>query len=91
MGDELPQLDATQPDLFDAETLIERAIKAYEKEVGGDGELLTGWVVVAEWVDAHGDPELTAFARERMPHWRISSLLEEAPFHIIYDDDDDDD
>lgn len=90
MSDELPQVDDTAPDLFDAETLIERAIKAYEKQTGGDGELLTGWVVVAEWIDANGDANLTAFARERMPHWRINALLEEAPFQIVYEDEDDD-
>lgn len=90
MGDELPETDTQVPDLFDAETLIENAIKSYDKETGGDGALLTGWVVIAEWIDSNGDANLTAFARERMPHWRINALLEEAPFHIVYDTDDDD-
>lgn len=91
MGDEHPTTDTQPPDLFDAETLIENAIKAYDKETDGDGALLTGWVIVAEWVDSNGDPNLTAFARQRMPYWRIQALLDEAPHQIVYDTDDDDD
>lgn len=90
MPDDQPQIEQDTPSLYDAETQIEQAIMAYEKEAGGDGALLTGWVVVAEWVDGNGDPNLTAFARERMPHWRINALLEEAPYQIAYDIDDDD-
>jgi len=75
--------------LYDAETQIEAAIKAYEHESGGDGALITGWVVVVEWIDENGDPALSAFAREGMPYWRIDSLLEAAPEAMIYDDDDD--
>lgn len=73
--------------LFDAETRIEMAIKAYDKETGGDGALLTGWVIVAEWIDENGDPSLTAFARERMPYWRIDALLDAASDEILYQDD----
>ena len=74
--------------LYDAEKQIENAIIAYEKESGGDGVLLTGWVIVAEWVDGDGNPELSAFAREGMPYWRIDALLEAAPNVIVYDDED---
>ena len=90
MGDETPNIDTQPPDLYDTETLIEKAIKAYDKDTGGDGALLTGWIVLAEWVDANGDPNLTAFARERMPYWRIKAILEEGPYLIVYDTDDDD-
>jgi len=76
-------------DVFDAETAIENAIRAYDKETLGTGALLTGWVVIAEWIDEDGDPDLTAFAREGMPYWRINSLIEAAPMEIVYDDDDD--
>lgn len=74
--------------LYDAETQIENAIRAYEHESGGDGALITGWVVVVEWIDANGDPALSAFARENMPYWRIDSLLDAAPEAMMYDDDD---
>ena len=76
-------------DVFDAETAIENAIRAYDKETLGTGALITGWVVIAEWIDEDGDPDLTAFAREGMPYWRINSLIEAAPMEIVYDDDDD--
>lgn len=74
--------------LYDAETRIEQAIIAYEKESLGDGVLLTGWVVVAEWIDSDGNPNLSAFAREGMPYWRIDALLEAAPNEIVYDEED---
>lgn len=74
--------------LYDAETQIETAIKAYEKESGGDGALITGWVVVVEWIDENGDPALSSFARENMPYWRIDALLDAGPEAMMYDDDD---
>jgi hypothetical protein len=75
-------------DVFDAESALEQAIRAYDKQTDGTGALLTGWVVVAEWIDEHGDPNLTAFAREGMPYWRINALIDAAPMEIVYDDDD---
>lgn len=81
--------------LFDVEQKIEEAIKAYDHAEGSGNALLLGWVVVAEWVDEDGDPNLTAFARERMPYWRINALLEAGRDEILYDEDefylDDDD
>lgn len=91
MSSDHPESAAGQ--LFDVEQQIESAIKAYDKAEGGENALLMGWVVVAEWVDEDGDPNLTAFARERMPYWRINALLEAGHAEIIYDDwdwDDDD-
>lgn len=73
--------------LFDVEKQVEDAIRAYEKDSGGEGVLLTGWVIVAEWVNGDGEPELSAFAREGMPYWRIDALLEAAPNVIAYDED----
>lgn len=84
-----PINESEHVDVFDAETAVENAIRAYDREVDGSGALLTGWVVIAEWIDDQGDPDLTAFAREGMPYWRINALLEAAPMEIMYDDDDD--
>lgn len=77
--------------LYDAEQRIELAIRALEDEAGGEGVLITGWVVVAEWVDGDGSPTLSAYAREGMPYWRINSLVDCAPLEMIYDDEYDDD
>ena len=77
--------------LYDAEQRIEEAIRSLEKESGGEGVLITGWVVVAEWVDADGSPMLSAFACEGMPYWRINSLVDCAPLEMIYDDEEEDD
>ena len=74
--------------LYDVEKRVEDAILAYEKDSGGEGVLLVGWVVVAEWVNSDGHPELSAFAREGMPYWRIDALLEAAPNVIVYDEED---
>jgi hypothetical protein len=87
MDDEEPLSEPAPGVLYDAEKKIEDALLAYEKESGGDGALLTGWVVVAEWINTDGEPELTAYAREGMPYWRIDALLEAAPNEIIYDED----
>jgi len=76
-------------DVFDAETIVENAIRAYDREMDGDGAILTGWVIIAEWINEDGQPDLTAFAREGMPYWRINALVEAAPMEIVYDDDDD--
>ena len=89
MSDDEHASESASGILYDAETQIEAAIKAYEKESGGDGALITGWVVVVEWIGENGDPALSAFARENMPYWRIDSLLDAAPEAMLYDDDDD--
>lgn len=88
MADDEPDVEAASGILFDAETNVENAIKAYETEAGGDGVLLTGWVVVAEWVDENGDATLSAFARERMPYWRVDALLAAGPDAFLYEDED---
>lgn len=88
MADEEPRVEPAPGVLFDAEMRIQEAIRAYDKENGNDNALLIGWVVVAEWITADGEPNLTAFAQEGMPYWRIDALLEAAPNEIIYDDDD---
>lgn len=89
MADEVPEdLEQVAGSLFDAEQRIEHAIRAYDDEIDGDNALLMGWVIVAEWIDANGDPNLTAFAREGMPYWRINALIDAAPAEILYDEED---
>lgn len=88
--DELIEPDDTSPIVYDAEVAVENAIRSYDQHVGTGNALLTGWVVVAEWIDSNGDPNLSAFAREGMPYWRINALLEAAPYEIVYADDEDD-
>jgi len=87
MAEEEPTSEPAPGVLYDVEKQIEEAIVAYERESEGEGVLLTGWVVVAEWINADGEPELSAFAREGMPYWRIDALLEAAPYEMIYDED----
>jgi len=83
-----PTEEVDHIDVFDVESALEQAIKAYDRETDGRGALLTGWVVIAEWIDENGQPDLTAFAREGMPYWRINALTEAAPMEIVYEDDD---
>jgi hypothetical protein len=74
---------------YDVEKMVEDAICAYDKESEGEGALLLGWVVVAEWIDGNGDPAISAFAREGMPYWRIDGLIAAAPETLMYVDYDD--
>lgn len=90
MSEEEPQVEPAPGILWDAERRLEESIIAYDHEEASGNALLTGWVVVAEWIDADGAPNLTAFAREGMPYWRIDALLEAAPNEIIYGDEDED-
>ena len=88
MSDEEPRVEPAPGVLFDAEMRLEEAIREYEAETDSGNVLLTGWVVVAEWIDENGDPNLSAFAREGMPYWRIDALLEAGPSEMIYDIED---
>jgi hypothetical protein len=83
-----PESERVTGALYDVETGIENAIRAYDRETNEGNSILTGWVVVAEWIDENGDPALSAFAMERMPYWRINALLEAAPDQIEYDEED---
>lgn len=68
----------------DEEAALEQAIIAMERHLEGDGVLLTGWVVVAEFVDENGDPMLAGYARSNMPYWRINGLLDAGPEALAY-------
>jgi hypothetical protein len=76
-----------------AEDAIEAATLAYLREVYDDPAIITGWVVIAEFVDSKGTPDLHAFAATGMPYWKINGMLDAAPSEIAYtyDDDDEDD
>ena len=88
--DELIEPDELIPLVYDAEKTVENAIRAYDQSFGSGNALLIGWVIVAEWIDPNGEPNLSAFAREGMPYWRINALLDSAPYEIVYADDDED-
>lgn len=92
MPDEEPRVEPAPGTLFDVEKRLEEAIRLYDQECNPEDSnaLLTGWVVVAEWINADGEPNLSAFAREGMPHWRINGLLDSAPSTVIYDEEDED-
>jgi hypothetical protein len=63
---------------------LERAIIAMEKFMEGDGVILTGWVVIAEFINQDGDLVLAGYARSRMPYWRINGLLDAGPEALAY-------
>lgn len=74
-----------------SEDALEAAILAYLREVYEDPAIVTGWVVIAEFVDSKGMPDLHAFAATGMPYWKINGMLDAAPGEIAYADDDEDD
>jgi len=85
-----PPIEPAPGAVYDAEKMIEDAIRAYDADTDSGNALLLGWVVVAEWIDENGDPAISAFAREGMPYWRIDGLMSAAPetlAYIEYEDD----
>lgn len=48
--------------------------------------LVTGWVLIAEIMDADANPDLVGFAAENMPYWKINGLLDSGRDVIEYDD-----
>lgn len=73
------------PDAVDA---VESAVTSYLREDYDDAAILTGWVVVAEYMSSDGVPCLAAFAAEGMPYWKINGLIDAGPFEIAYEDED---
>lgn len=95
MSDDFPQdpdaLVVPAPGLhYDAERMLEQAIIAHDRQIDGGNAILTGWVLIGEWIDADGQPAMSAYAREGMPYWRIDGLLSAAPDQFGYVDYDDD-
>lgn len=76
-------------DIPEHETALERAIIDYERETDGIGAIITGWVLVAEFITTEGEPQLCAYARSGMPYWRIDGLIEAAPTVMEYEWDED--
>jgi hypothetical protein len=76
---------------LEGESLLEAAMLKYLREIYEDPAIITGWVVVAEFVDSKGSPDLHAFAATGMPYWKINGMLEAAPHEIAYSDEEDDD
>lgn len=68
----------------EAEQALENAIMHYERTVEGEGAILTGWVIVGEFLDHGGQPHLAAYAARGLPFWRIDGLIEAAPTAIAY-------
>ncbi len=73
-----------------SEDAIEAATLTYLREVYEDPAIITGWVVIAEFVDSKGVPDLHAFAASGMPYWKINGMLDAAPAEIAYHEDDED-
>lgn len=84
-----PVVEAAPGILYDAEKRLEESIVAFDRHTDGANAILTGWVLIAEWIDADGNPAMSAHAREGMPYWRIDGLLSAAPDQFLYIDDDD--
>ncbi len=74
--------------LYDTEKALESAVYAHDKEHDGGNSLLVSWVVVAEWIDADGNPNLTSYAKTGVPFWRIDGLLSNAHEGLHYTIDD---
>jgi len=86
-GSDAVSEDAT----LEGEPAVESAILGYLRQVYEDPAIITGWVVVAEFVDRSGEPELHAFAASNMPYWKINGMLDAGPAAMNYSDDDDED
>jgi hypothetical protein len=81
-------------DELSTEHQIDQAVMKHLREVYEDPAILTGWVIVAEFVDSNGTPDLAAFASTGMPYWKINGMIEAAPHEMEYayeDEDEDED
>lgn len=67
---------------------VDAAILTYLRATYEGAALLAGWVVVAEFVNTDGDPDITAFASDGMPYWRVNGLLDAAPYELGYVEED---
>jgi hypothetical protein len=50
------------------------------------GAILTGWVVVAEWMDADGGKHLTRLSSKPVTTWLVAGMLHEALYGGDWDD-----
>lgn len=75
----------------DLESALESAMSNYDHSLDGEGSILTGWVIVAEFMDPDGIPRLETWAAEGLPYWRINGMVQAAADEIIYLIDDPED
>jgi hypothetical protein len=76
--------------LPEAEAQLEEAILAYAKAIDEESTLLTGWVIVGEFMDFNGVPMLLAWASRGLPYWRIHGMIDSGSHMIAYDFEDED-
>lgn len=67
-----------------AEQMLEQSILNYAQLSDDVHGMLTGWVVIAEFVDSEGVPKLGAYASSGLPYWRIDGMINAAPDEISY-------
>lgn len=79
-------------DEVSAQDALESAILRQLQDEYEDAAIVTGWVVVAEFMTTGGTPDIHAFAAEHMPYWKINGMLDAAPHEMAYvfDDEDED-
>jgi len=68
------------------EEQLEAAMLAYLRENYEGVALITGWVMVAEIMDAEAVPDLVGFAAEHMPYWKINGLIDAGRDIIAYEE-----
>ena len=71
-------------DLYDTEKELEAAIVNHDAECDGGNALLVGWVLVSEWIDKDGNPNLVSYAKEGSPYWRVEGLLQMGNLGFTY-------
>ena len=71
---------------------IEKGILQVLQDEYENAAIVTGWVIVAEFMTTEGTPDIHAFAAEHMPYWKVNGMLEAAPHEMgyVYDDEDED-
>jgi len=67
-----------------AQERFEAAMLDYLRENYDGVALVTGWVLVAEIMDAEAVPDLIGLAAEHMPYWKINGLIESGRDVIEY-------
>jgi hypothetical protein len=69
---------------------VEAAVLRQLQEEYENAAIVTGWVIVAEFMTSEGAPDIHAFAADHMPYWKINGMLDAAPHEMVYAYDDED-
>ena len=69
---------------------IEKGILQVLQDEYENAAIVTGWVIVAEFMTTDGTPDIHAFAADHMPYWKINGMLDAAPHEMGYAYDDED-